>query len=172
MLTRRPSPTGAHWPARRPQRGVLLLEVLIALLIFALGILGLVGLQANAVKQSSQSKFRADATLLANDLIGQMWITDRSYTTLNTGFTSAGAGGAQYNTWKARVLNALPGAATYPPQVSIVQVSPLDAIVAGASAVATGLTPSSRVTITMYWKAPGDPAGDPPHSFTLINQVK
>lgn len=150
----------------------MLLEVLIALLIFALGILGLVGLQANAVKQSSQSKFRADATLLANDLIGQMWVTDRSYATLSTGFKSDGAGGAQFNAWKSRVNAALPGSTTYPPQVSVVQVNPLDAIVAGASAVASGLTPSTRVTITMYWKAPGESAGDPPHSFTLINQVK
>jgi type IV pilus assembly protein PilV len=64
-------------PNSRPQRGVMLLEVLIALLIFALGVLGLVGLQARAARDSSQTKYRADATLLANDLLGQMWLTSR-----------------------------------------------------------------------------------------------
>lgn len=164
------TPRRARGPRR--QRGVLLLEVLIALLIFALGILGLVGLQANAVKQSSQSKYRADATLLANDLIGQMWLTDRSFATLSSGFKSDGAGGSQYNAWKTRVQTLLPGAASYAPQVSLVQINPLNAIVAGASAAATGLTPSTRVTITMRWKAPSDGASDPPHSFVLINEIK
>lgn len=159
---------------RRPraQSGVMLLEVLIALLIFALGVLGLVGLQANAIKQSGQAKYRADATLLANELIGQMWLTGRNFATLNTAFTSASGGGAQYNAWRTRVEANLPGASAHPPVVALTQIQPLDAIVAGAAASAVGLTPSTRVTITMRWKAPGEPAGDPPHSFVLVNEIK
>lgn len=158
--------------ARRSQSGVLLLEVLIALLIFALGVLGLVGLQANAIKQSGQAKYRADATLLANDLIGQMWLNDRNYTALNTAFTSGAGGGPQYLAWKTRVEASLPGAATYPPTVVLTKVDPLDAIVGSASGVPVGLTPSTRVTITMRWKAPGEPASDPAHSFVLTNEIK
>jgi type IV pilus assembly protein PilV len=158
---------------RRSQSGVLLLEVLIALLIFALGVLGLVGLQANAIKQSGQAKYRADATLLANDLIGQMWITSRDYATLNAAFTSTAPGGPNFLAWKTRVEATLPGATSYPPTVALAQIAPLDAIAGGASAPATpGLTASTRVTITMRWKAPGEPAADPAHSFVLTNEIK
>lgn len=157
---------------QRNQSGVMLLEVLIALLIFALGVLGLVGLQANAIKQSGQAKYRTDATLLANELIGQMWLTSRTPTALDTAFKSAGGGGASYLTWLTKVESTLPGATTYPPTVVVTSVAPLDAIVGAASAVPVGLTPSSRVTITMRWKAPGEPASDPAHSFVLINEIK
>lgn len=157
---------------RRSQSGVLLLEVLIALLIFSLGVLGLVGLQASAIKQSGQSRYRTDATLLANELIGQMWVTSRDYATLNTAFTSASGGGPNYLTWKTKVEATLPGAATYPPTVALVQVPPLNAIVASATATPVGLTASTRVTITMQWKAPGEPTSEPPHSFVLTNEIK
>ncbi len=149
----------------------MLLEVLIALLIFSLGVLGLVGLQASAVKQSGQAKYRADATLLANELIGQMWLSGRTFDAINLGFSSAGAGGAQYNAWKARVTAALPGASAAPPIVAVAQIQPLPALVAGTP-TPSALLPSTRVTITMRWKAPGEPAGDPPHSFVLINEIK
>lgn len=156
---------------RNAQAGVLLLEVLIALLIFSLGVLGLVGLQASAAKQSSQSKYRADATLLANELIGQMWVTSRNNAVLFAQFTSDATGGPVYNTWKTKVQAELPGAASYPPTVAIVAIPPLPAIVAGTPVPSTQ-PPSTRVTITMKWKAPGEPASDPPHSFVLTNEIK
>ena len=149
----------------------MLLEVLIALLIFALGVLGLVGLQANAVKQSGQSKYRTDASLLASELVGQMWMSDRTFATLNTNFASANAG-APFSAWQTKVQATLPGAATFPPTVNVVQIQPLDAIIGAASAVPVGLTPSSRVTITIRWKAPGEPAAAAAHSFVLINEIK
>lgn len=155
---------------RRPQSGVMLLEVLIAMLIFALGVLGLVGLQANAVKQSGQAKYRTDATLLANELIGQMWLTNRTYATLNASFSSA-SNGASYVAWKPKVEAALPGAGSYPPTVVVTQVAPLADIFGAASAPSTR-APSTRVTITMRWKAPGEPAADPAHTFVLTNEIK
>ncbi|HEY0954337.1 MAG TPA: type IV pilus modification protein PilV [Roseateles sp.] len=157
---------------RHRQHGVLLLEVLIALLIFALGVLGLVGLQATATKQSGQTKYRADATLLANDLLGQMWVSSRDFTTLNSRFKSSDGGGADYLVWKERVVSQLPGAETYPPTVALAQVQPLDAIVSGASAPAVGLSASTRVTITMRWKAPGEAATDPVHNIVLTNEIR
>lgn len=158
-------------PIRRAQSGVLLLEVLIALLIFALGVLGLVGLQANAVKQSGQAKYRADATLLANELIGQMWLQNRAFANINMQFSSSGAGGPLYNAWKARVGTVLPGAVDTPPIVAVAQVAPLPAIVNGVQ-VASTLQPGTRVTITMRWKAPGEPAGDPPHNIVIVNEIR
>jgi len=161
----------SHPRPRRAQSGVMLLEVLIALLIFSLGVLGLVGLQASAVKQSGQAKYRADATLLANELIGQMWLNGRTFAVLQTGFSSAGAGGAQYNAWKARVATALPGADANPPTVALAAIAALPVLIAGVE-VPSAEPPSTRVTITMRWKAPGEPAADPPHSFVLVNEIK
>lgn len=55
------------------QRGVVLLEALIAILIFSLGVLALVGLQASMLQNTSSAKYRADASYLAQQKIGFMW---------------------------------------------------------------------------------------------------
>jgi type IV pilus assembly protein PilV len=62
-------------PSRRPahRRGVALIEALIGFLIFAIGVLGLVGLQASMTKAQVGAKVRADAALLANEVLGLMW---------------------------------------------------------------------------------------------------
>jgi type IV pilus assembly protein PilV len=56
----------------------MMLEALVAILIFSFGILALVGLQSNAVRQSTDAKFRSNASYLANRCLAQMWVADRS----------------------------------------------------------------------------------------------
>jgi len=56
------------------QQGFSLLEVLIAILIFSVGILGLVGLQASMLKASAEARYRAQATYIAQQRIGTIWI--------------------------------------------------------------------------------------------------
>jgi len=56
------------------QQGVALLEVLVSLLLFSLGILGLIGLQARAVSFSIDAEDRNRASLLANDVASAMWL--------------------------------------------------------------------------------------------------
>lgn len=58
---------------RRGQSGAMLLEALIAILIFSLGILAIIGLQAQSIRNSAEAKYRSDAAYLANQLIGRMW---------------------------------------------------------------------------------------------------
>lgn len=58
----------------RHESGSVLLEALIAILIFSAGILALVGLQAAAMKNTTQSKARIDASLVASQRIGEMWV--------------------------------------------------------------------------------------------------
>lgn len=64
----------AGTPAPHGQRGVALLEALIAVLIFSMGMLALAGLQAAMVKNSSDAKYRAEATFIAQQRLGLMWV--------------------------------------------------------------------------------------------------
>lgn len=57
-----------------PQQGVVLLEALIAVLIFSLGILGVVGLQASMIRAAGESRYRAEAGFLVQQRLGQMWV--------------------------------------------------------------------------------------------------
>ncbi len=59
--------------SRSSQEGAVLLEALISILILALGILALVGLQARMIQNTSNTKMRADAAYLAQQQIGQLW---------------------------------------------------------------------------------------------------
>jgi type IV pilus assembly protein PilV len=53
-------------------RGFSLLEVLVALVVIAVGALGVAGLQANALKYSKNSELRALAVQGANDIFERM----------------------------------------------------------------------------------------------------
>ncbi len=55
------------------QHGVVLLEALVAVLLFSMGVLALVGLQAAMVKNTSDSKYRSQASFIAQQRIGIMW---------------------------------------------------------------------------------------------------
>lgn len=62
-------------PARQPrplQRGTSLLEVLIALVVTSIGLLGLAGLQIHSLKYSQGAALRAQANVLAYDILERM----------------------------------------------------------------------------------------------------
>lgn len=150
-------------PSRPPQAGFLLLEVLVSILIFAIGVLALVGLQATAIRESSAAKYRADASLLANDLIGRMWGSDRTAAALQAAFNSKD--GPAYADWLPSVAAALPGVTANPPSVQI--AADCAPVVPCGAAV-----PSARVTINIFWKPPGAPTGDPAHNLTIMTRIK
>jgi type IV pilus assembly protein PilV len=60
-------------PSATTQKGAILLESLIAMLIFSMGILALVGLQAAMVSNSSDAKYRSVASYLAQQKLGELW---------------------------------------------------------------------------------------------------
>jgi type IV pilus assembly protein PilV len=145
------------------QRGVMLLEALVAILIFSIGILAIVGLQVNSIKLAGDSKYRSDAGLVANRLIGQMWLN-------NTSPNFAGdysTGGAQYLIWKnSDVALTLPITGVSAPTVTIAQSSiPISGIAAASTA-------SSTVTIDIYWTIPGETAnGGTGHHYQTRTQI-
>lgn len=60
-------------PLQSAQQGVVLVEAMIAILIFSMGVLAVVGLQAAMIKNTADSKYRADAGYIAQQRIGTMW---------------------------------------------------------------------------------------------------
>ncbi len=128
------------------QQGSIILESLIAILIFSIGILGLVGLQAAAINNVADAKYRSEASLLANQAIGQMWLDDKTTAVLQNNYSSPN--GAKYLVWQTSVQRTLPGAAGFPPTIVI------DA--------------NNQATIIIQWKSPSEST---PHRHETIARI-
>lgn len=73
---------------QRSQRGMALLEVLVSVLIFTFGVLGLIGLQARAITFSIEAEDRNRASLLANEIASAMWLSNNSVIDTSAGTPS------------------------------------------------------------------------------------
>lgn len=120
-----------------PQSGMALLEALVALFIFSFGILGLIGMYAASIKNSTEAKFRTDSAFLADSLIGEMQVADPGARATNY----ASPSGSAYMIWRdKRVYKVLPGART-----------------TGATpVVAFDSANTNQVTVTLKWRANND----------------
>jgi len=58
----------------KKQGGAVLLEGMIAITIFAFGVLAIIGMQATTTRAASDAKYRVDASFLVNQAIGQIWL--------------------------------------------------------------------------------------------------
>lgn len=61
-------------PQSKMQQGLALLESMIAVVIFSMGILALAGLQSVMVRNTSDAKYRAEATFIAQQSLGRVWV--------------------------------------------------------------------------------------------------
>ncbi len=118
------------------QSGGSLLEGLLAILIFSVGMLSLLMLLSASLVETGNARYRSEASLLASDLVAQMWTGDRSLTELRARFTEPES--EDYRHWLAAVNSRLPGTsgATNLPTVSI--------------------DDKRQVKIKILWQAPGD----------------
>ena len=75
MIAARPQrrPTARHAQPLAGQRGVTMIEALVSMLLFSLGVLALVGTQGSMVRAQTEAKVRADAAYLASEVAGKMW---------------------------------------------------------------------------------------------------
>ena len=146
----------------RPSRqsGFTLIEVLVSVLIFSFGILGVVGLQANAIKMSTDAQQRAEATFLADQLFARMLIADpataATFAHNPTGTTLcapnvAASTNATVIEWLAEVTATFPRASATEQQI-IVSASPAD-----------------QVTVRLCWK---NAENDDPHTLEVSNRVQ
>jgi type IV pilus assembly protein PilV len=65
--------TSKFYGMTKNQQGSVLIEALISVLIFSMGILALVGLQSAMLKNTTDSRFRAEASFIAQQRLGEMW---------------------------------------------------------------------------------------------------
>ncbi len=121
---------------RARQSGGSLLEGLLAIVIFSVGLLSLLMLLSTSLVETGNARYRSEASLLASDLIGQMWAGDRSLAQLRARFGESTSAG--YQDWLATVHARLPGTTgtTNLPEITI--------------------SDDRRVKIQIYWQAPGD----------------
>ena len=54
---------------------------MISILLFSIGVLAVVGLQASMVNNASDAKYRSDAAYIAQQVIGQMWADQSNLST-------------------------------------------------------------------------------------------
>lgn len=122
--------------SRRWCRGSALIESLLALVVFSVGLVSLLALLSAALLESGNAHLRSEASLLAADLVARMWNGERTTQALQARFGDPEAD--EYRAWLQRVQSALPGVtgAVNQPQLDI------DA--------------DRRVTLSLRWQAPGD----------------
>ena len=156
---------------KRHQHGVILIEALIGILIFSIGILALVAMQTAAISAQSDAQYRIEAGNLVDKILYQMSLNvDRStagtlQTTLATfshraggatcAFTGTASANALVTAWVSEITTppgGLPGADNTMQQI-IVDPDP---------------THFNQVTVTVCWKAPNDAN---PHRHSVISYI-
>jgi type IV pilus assembly protein PilV len=132
------------------QRGIALIEVLVAIVLLGVGLLGTIGLQGRSYSALADTGMRAEATIAADKLIGVM-TTDQANLAAYA-LALNGVPGATLRPWYDETRTHIPNAAI------TVAVTPVSATAAG------------KVTVTISWtrKAPkaGTAAATNTHAVT------
>ncbi len=140
------SPSARQGRPRR-QRGISLIDALIAMAILSFGLVGMTRMQGRMVSASTDAQMRTTAVQLADELLNTVLVdvaNANCYTLPQVGACGSAAATARTTDWAARVLTAMPG--------SVSRGVTLDA--------ATG-----RLTVSIGWT--GRDASDP----RLLNVV-
>lgn len=132
----------------KTQQGSILLEALIGIALFLIGVLGLAGLYTASMKNSGEAQYRAEAIAMTNSLIAEMRTANPTVRP-----TSYKVGGTDYTRWVSRIkdtTNGIPGAMPTPLTVTIVPTT-------------------NSVSVTVYWlpKNAGSGVTPTPHQYTL-----
>ena len=147
---------------RGSQRGFFLIEAMVAILIFSLGVLGLVAMSSTAVSSQSDAQYRTDAASLADAIAGQIAL----------GVNRIGATPAIVAANKAASLAAFahqPGGAACAYAGGATGDAEVLALINRAAAIMPGAGPTTqqiivnpanfnRVEITLCWRTASDNA--------------
>ena len=139
---------------RAAQAGIVIVEVLLAVLVFSFGILGVINLQANAIKMNADAKLRSDASYLAGQIISQMWVdranlADYAHFTQGTActFTGSTANSSNVTSWVGASATAGTVLGSLPNATSQIKIE----------------TGTNMVTVKICWRAPQETET---HNFT------
>jgi type IV pilus assembly protein PilV len=137
------------------QKGFTLLEVLVAMLVLSIGLLGLAGLMASSLRNNHSAYYRSQATWLAYDVIDRMRTNRPNAADYIVGIGGAsaagGLAGADVTDWKAMVANSLPE---------------------GDGSVAVVAAGEARtVTVVIQWNDARGTAGDAAQIFRVVGQI-
>lgn len=131
------------------QQGSILLEALISILIFSMGILAIVGLQGAAIKTVSDSQYRLEASFLANRVVSEMWT---NVVNIND-YALPGGGATGLDVWLAEVQSRLPGSTAANAPTIVIAANPLGGFTA---------------TVAIRWQVPGEST---PHNYTTVAYI-
>jgi len=144
---KRPLATG-NMPHRA--HGFSLIEVMVAMTIFSVGVLGLLGMYGRTVTNYSDAKYRTDAALLAEALLSRVWV-DRA-NIANYAYTGTGAN-TTLQPWLNEVTTALPNG---------------NAVVTVNGTATTG----STVEVKLSWQPPDAAAQGQTHTHIEIATIQ
>lgn len=125
----------------RAQSGATLIEVLVSLLIFSLGVLGMLAMQAKSISYAVDAEDRSRAANLANEIVATMW-------------AEGSAAPSTESAWKTRVAN--PTSAGLPNATGTILTT---------TDTTTGIK-TTKVTVT--WRAPPKSASETNSYFTQV----
>jgi type IV pilus assembly protein PilV len=148
---------------QRRARGVTLIETMMSILVFSIGLLGMAKMQSQSVVVSRDAMYRAEASMRAHEIIGVIW-TDRAnvdsyqHRPGGTVCEPSGSASSQVNVtnWLAEFTTAgaaaqLPGATTDLQQI-----------------VVTTSGSTKIVRVHLCWQSPQDGT---PRSFVAVSQL-
>ncbi|MCV6627615.1 MAG: type IV pilus modification protein PilV [Cellvibrionaceae bacterium] len=101
-------------PAARNQRGATLMEVLVALFLMAIGLLGMLSLQNSSQRSNQSAMFSSTAVVLARDMANRIMANDDQfddsdngrYANIDTASVDGSADGCSNQCDGAQILNA------------------------------------------------------------------
>jgi type IV pilus assembly protein PilV len=132
----------------RRQRGIAMIEVLVAILLLGIGVLGTIGLQGRSYSALADTGMRAEATIAAEKLIG-VATNDQA----NLAAYALAAGGKPSDTlkpWYDETVAHIPGA-----KIAVTVVAP-------------SMTAAGQVTVTINWLRK---AGSPTNTHTVTAYI-
>ncbi|HEX8883335.1 MAG TPA: hypothetical protein VF797_02460 [Noviherbaspirillum sp.] len=125
------------------QRGMLLLQSLVALALFSVGALSVLMLSVNAMRQAAEAHHRTAASVLAVQMASQIRLGPRDVATLAAITASTG-----YDAFREAAARTLPGTTAYPPLVTV--------------------DSAGRFVITVRWQQPGDTSV---HQYVALTRI-
>lgn len=94
-------------------KGFYIIEGIISILIFSIGILGVIKIQANSITNIADGQFRITAVSLSNSLLNQMLLDKQN---INSYLNKSND---NYKKWETSLESNLPGITDNPPELSL-----------------------------------------------------